>query len=179
MKFWHPALLACALTACKGDSAPPIRIMVGPGPSDQATLVPAAALAEYIEISPDESVLLLTLSSAQRGCDAAAPPPSKDEVGVSVRLSLPRGKKLEAGTFPILNAGPDESSPRTSVTVKLGGKRHELRPGGELELRELDLGPRGALSGLLKLEAAGDAEHPATRVAGQFLAHFCRINRLR
>ena len=178
MRLWREILLTCALVACKADAAAPIRIVVGPGPSDQVTLVPGAALAEYIEVSAEQSVLLLTLSSSQRGCDS---PPStgNDGIGVSIRLNLPQGKKLEAGSYPILGEGADPAQPRASITVKLQGRRHELRPGGELELRELDLGPRGFISGLLKLESPGDAEHPATRVAGQFLAHFCRINRLR
>lgn len=178
MRLWREMLLACALSACKTDAAAPIRIVVGPAPSDQATLVPGAALAEYIEVSPEQSVLLLSLSSNQRGCDSA-PSPGSDHVGLSIRLSLPQGRKLEAGNYPILGDAADPAQPRASITVKLHGRRHELRPGGQLELRELDLGPRGSISGLLELESPGDAEHPATRVAGQFSAHFCRINRLR
>lgn len=178
MRPWRPLLLACALAACKSDGASPIHLVVGPAPSDQVTLIPKAALAEYIEVSPEQTLLLLSLTSDERGCDAS-PPPGKDDIAVSLRLSLPQGKKLEAGTFPLLNEGPEGAQPSASITVKVRGRRYELRPGGALELRDLDLGPRGSISGLLKLEAAGDADHPATRVAGQFLAHFCRINRLR
>lgn len=178
MRLWRSLLLSGALVACKSDGAAPVHLVVGPAPSDQVTLIPKAALAEYIEVSPEQTLLLLSFSSDERGCDTA-PPPSKDAVGVSLRLSLPQGKKLEAGTYPLLNEGPEGTQPNASITVKLRGRRHELRSGGELVLRELDLGPRGSISGLLKLEAPGDADHPATRVAGQFLAHFCRINRLR
>jgi hypothetical protein len=64
-------------------------------------------------------------------------------------------------------------------TVKLHGRRQELQPGGELTLSQVDVSPQGTVEGLLKFEFTGSAERPATRVSGHFLAHFCRINRLR
>lgn len=175
-------LLSCALSACKPEGGSPIRIVVGPGQAEQLTLEPGSALAEYIETGPDEATLLLNISADERGCDSA-PEPGTSSVGLSVRLLLPGGAKLEPGAYAIQDESPQVSQgadrPRASVTVKLRGRRHELRPGGELELSAVDVSPRGSLSGLLKFESPGDAEHPATRVAGRFLAHFCRVNRLR
>lgn len=171
-------LLALALLgACRGNAAEPIHVSLGPAASDTATLIPRAAIAELIEISPTESALLLTLSSTPRSCDAPADP-DPDAVGVSLRLTLPGGAKLAPGNYPMLPvASPDK--PSLLVTVKLRGRRQALRPGGDLQLTAVELNPQGPLEGRLALEFSGDVEQPATRVSGHFLAHFCRINRLR
>ncbi len=153
-------------------------ILLGPHPADAATLVPRASLAEYIEISPDESVLLLTLSSEERSCEAPATS-SPDAISLSMRVALPAGSKLEAGAYPVIGAGQAPSRPHALGTVKLKGRRRELPAGGELLLSNIDASPQGTLEGVLKLEFTGDAQRPATRVSGRFLAHFCRVNRLR
>lgn len=171
-------LAACALLGCRDKAADPIRIVAGASPSEQVTLVPKSSLAEFIEISPSESALLLTFSSTERSCEGESEP-APDNVTLAVRVSLPAGSKLEPGSYPILTPGQNPARPSALPTVKLSGRRSELRPGGDLELREVDLSPRGSLSGLLKFEFPGSAEHPATRVSGRFVAHFCRINRLR
>lgn len=152
--------------------------MLGPTPSDEVTLVPRASLAELIEITETESALFLTLTSALRTCEAL-PEPDPDNVGVSLRLVLPGGSKLEPGSYPIVDASQSVDKPHVLSTVKLHGRRQELRPGGELTLTQIDATPQGSIEGLLKFEFTGDVEHPATRVSGHFLAHFCRINRLR
>lgn len=152
--------------------------MLGPRPTDEAVLIPRASLAEYIEISPNESALLLTLSSEERSCEAGATS-KPDAVGLSIRLTLPAGSKLEVGAYPMVGAGQISDRPHALGTVKLKGHRRELPAGGELVLSKVDPTPQGTLEGLLKLEFTGDAERPATRVSGRFLAHFCRINRLR
>jgi hypothetical protein len=170
--------LTLTLVGCRDSSAAPIRIHVGPSPSDELTLVPRASLAELIEISPSESALILTLTSAERTCEALADTEA-DATGVAIRLLLPAGHKLAPGTFPLLGDGQSLDKPRVLSTVKLHGRRQELRPGGDLTLTQVDPNPPGSVDGLLKFEFAGDAEHPATRVSGRFLAHFCRINRLR
>jgi hypothetical protein len=100
-------------------------------------------------------------------------------VSLAVRVLLPGTGKLTPGSYPILSGEQGEGRARALPTVKLRGRRVELRPGGELELREVDLSPQGSVAGLLKFEFPGDAEHPATRVSGRFSAHFCRISRLR
>ncbi len=154
--------------------------MLGPDASNEATFTPRSAFAELIEISPTETTLLLNLTSSERTCDAL-PAPSADEVAVSIRLSLPSAAKLVPGSFPLVPAAtaPLPSASPLVTTVKLRGRKHELRPGGELALSRVEANPQGVVEGLLKLEFAGDAEQPATRVSGRFLAHFCRINRLR
>lgn len=173
------ALALLSLAACRDSSAAPIRIDLGPGTNDELTLVPRASLAELIEISPSESALFLTLTSAERTCEALAEVDA-DAAGVAIRLLLPGGSKLLVpGTFPLLADGQSPDKPRVLSTVKLHGRRQELRPGGELTLSQVDANPQGSVEGLLKFEFPGDAEHPATRVSGHFLAHFCRINRLR
>ena len=150
---------------------------LGPAASDTVTLTPRAAIAELIEITPTESALLLTLSSTPRSCDAPAAP-APDAIGVSLRLTLPGGAKLEPGRYPML-PGPSPDKPSLLVTVKLRGRRQELRPGGELQLTAVDANPQGLLEGRLAFEFAGSVDQPATRVSGRFLARFCRINRLR
>lgn len=173
---------AALLVSCRDKTAAPIRIVVGPTANDETTLTPRAALAELIEISPTESALLLTLTSAERTCESV-PTLEPEEAAVAIRLVLPAGAKLEPATYPMLQAAatPDKPLDKPSVlaTVKLHGKRQELRAGGDLQLTQIDPNPQGVLEGLLKLEFTGDAEHPATRVSGRFVAHFCRINRLR
>lgn len=179
---WAAPLLALAsvlcLAGCRDSSAAPIRIDLGPGTNDELTLVPRASLAELIEISPTESALFLTLSGAERTCEALAEADA-NAAGVAIRLLLPAGSKLAPGVFPLLADGQSPDKPRVLSTVKLHGRRQELRPGGELTLSQVDANPQGSVEGLLKFEFPGDAEHPATRVSGHFLAHFCRINRLR
>jgi hypothetical protein len=147
-------------------------------PADDVTLVPRAALAELIEVSASESALLVTLTSAPRACETQ-PEPAADAIGLSLRFVLPGAAKLEPSSYPILPSGQTSDKPHVLVTVKLHGRRQELLSGGDVELRQADLSPQGSLEGLLKLEFVGDAEHAATRVSGRFLAHFCRINRLR
>jgi hypothetical protein len=171
-------LALCLLVGCRDNTAAPIRIVLGPTPADEVTLVPRASLAELIEISETESALFLTLTSTARTCEAL-PKPEPDDVGVSLRLVLPAASKLEPGSYPIADAAQSADKPHVVSTVKLHGQRQELRPGGELTLTAVDPTPQGSIEGLLKLEFTGDAEHPATRVSGHFLAHFCRINRLR
>jgi hypothetical protein len=168
--------LVCA--GCRDNAAAPIRIDLGPGASDELTLIPRASLAELIEISPRESALFLTLTSAERTCEALAEADS-DAAGVAIRLLLPAGSKLEPGSFPLLADGQSPDKPHVLSTVKLHGRRQELQPGGELTLSQVDATPQGSVEGLLKFEFTGNVEHPATRVSGHFLAHFCRINRLR
>jgi hypothetical protein len=172
------SLLTLALLGgCRDRAVEPIHVSLGPSPNDTATLSPRAAIAELIEISPTESALLLTLSSAPRSCDAPAAP-EPDAIGVSLRLTLPGGAKLAPGRYPMLSA-PSVDKPSLLATVKLRGRRQELRPGGDLQLTTVDLNPQGVLEGRLAFEFSGDVEQPATRVSGRFLAHFCRINRLR
>ncbi len=177
MRKAAPWLALYLLVGCRDNSAAPIRIVLGPTPADEVTLVPRASLAELIEISETESALFLTLTSAERTCEAL-PEPEPDNVGVSLRLVLPAGSKLEPGSYPILDPAQSADKPHVLSTVKLHGRRQELRPGGELTLTAVDASPQGSIDGLLKFEFTGDAEHPATRVSGHFLAHFCRINRL-
>lgn len=178
MRTAAPWLALCCLLGCRDNTAAPIRIVLGPTPADEVTLVPRASLAELIEISETESALFLTLTSTERTCEAL-PEPDPDNVGVSLRLVLPGGSKLEPGSFPIVDPAQAADKPHVLSTVKLHGKRQELRPGGELTLTQVDATPQGSIDGLLKFEFTGDAEHPATRVSGHFLAHFCKINRLR
>lgn len=166
------------LGGCRDNAAPPLRVVLGPAPSDELTLTPRASLAELIEVSPTQSALLLTLTSAPRTCDALTDA-ELDAAAVALRLWLPGGAKLEPGTFPLLEGSPTSDKPFAVATVKLNGRRHELRAGGDLELTQIDPTPQGTLEGLLKLEFTGDAVSPATRVSGHFLARFCRINRLR
>lgn len=172
-------LLALSLLGgCRDNTGAPIRIVLGPAATDELTLTPRASLAELIEISPTESALLLTLTSAERTCDASAPA-EPDAASVALRLWLPGAAKLEPGTYPLLQGSLPGDKPFAVAKVLLNGRRHELRAGGDLQLTQVDLGPQGTVEGLLKLEFVGDATDPATRVSGHFLAHFCRINRLR
>ena len=187
MRLAAPLLALGLLGGCRDNSAAPIRIDLGPTANDEITLVPRASLAELIEISASESALFLTLTSAERTCEAVSQ--ADADAGVSIRLKLPGGRKLEPGSYPLITDAlntespavdkPAVDKPTVQSTVKLHGRRQELLPGGEVELRQADLNPQGSLEGLLKLEFVGDAEHAATRVSGPFLAHFCRINRLR
>ena len=118
-------------------------------------------------------------TSADRSGEGETAPPAPDSVTLAVRVHLPGGSKLTTGSYAILAPGQPPDRPSALPTVKLRGRRQELQPGGELELREVDLSPRGSLSGLMKFDFPGDAKHPATRVSGRFTAHFCSVNRLR
>ena len=171
-------LLAALACGCRDETAAPVRIVLGPAPQDEATLVPKSSLAELIEVSPTETELYLSLSSFERGCDAALGG-GPDQVSLALRLQLPGGVKLEPGRFPVAEPSPNGDKPHALASVKLHGRRTDLPPGGDIELQQVDASPQGTVEGLLKLEYAGDAEHPATRVSGRFSAHFCRINRLR
>jgi hypothetical protein len=177
-RFAKPLLALALFVACRDNAAAPVRIVLGPAPVDEATLVPKASLAELIEVTPNETALLLTLSSVEQGCEGP-PAAGGDALSVSVRLVLPNGAKLEPGTYPLLAPEQNLDKPHAAATVQLHGRRRELRAGGDVQLQQIDATAQGSLEGLLKLEFAGDAEQPATRVSGRFLAHFCRINRLR
>ena len=182
MTRWSSLLLGSALLAtvasCREQGGAPIRIVLGPSPQDEVTLTPRASLAEYIEVSPAETDLLLSFTTAERSCDSAVDT-SPDAVGLSIRIVLPEGQKLAVGSFPLLSDGEGAKAGYATATVKLRGQRRALLPGGSVELKALDLNPQGSVEGLLKLEFPGDAEHPASRVSGHFSGYFCRINRLR
>lgn len=166
------------LASCRDHTAAPVHVVLGPAAADDVTFAPQASLAELIEISPTESALLVSLSSVPRACDGTTAP-EPNAVVLSLRFILPGGARPEPGKYPIAPSGQPSDKPRVIATVKLHGQRRELLPGGEVELRALDVSPQGSVEGLLALEYPGDAEHPATRVAGRFSAQFCRINRLR
>jgi hypothetical protein len=170
--------LLLASAGCRDNAAAPIRIDLGPAANDELTLTPRASLAELVEISANESALFLTFTSAERTCEALAEADA-DAASVAIRLLLPAGSKLEPGTFPLVADGQLPDKPHVLSTVKLHGRRQELQPGGELTLSQVDVSPQGSVEGLLKFEFTGSAERAATRVSGHFLAHFCRINRLR
>jgi hypothetical protein len=165
--------------ACRDNAAAPIRIVVGPLPTDELTLIPKASLAELIEVSPTESTVLLTLTSAARTCDAATDDSEPDAAALALRLWLPGAAGLAPGKFPLLDGEHPSDKPFAVATVKLHGRRQELRAGGEVEISHVDPSPQGTLEGLLKLEFAGDAARPESRVSGRFLARFCRISKLR
>ncbi len=174
---WLACLLSLAL-GCRDDVARPVHVVAGAGAKDEMTLLPRASLAEYIEVSPDESRLLITLSSDARSCDTGTEAPT-DAVSLSVNVVFPAGTQAEPGSYPMLEAGADPQKPHALPTAKLASGRVDFLPGGSLELRRLDLTHRGAVEGLLKFEFPGSADRPATRISGPFLAHFCRVNRLR
>lgn len=175
-RCWFLATSALLLS-CRDDAPAPVRIVAGAGTGDDLTLLPRASLAEYIEVSPSQSTLLITLSSDPRSCEAGAETPS-DALSLSVRIVLPGGAKPEPGSYPMLSAGMDPEKPHALPTAKLRSGRVEFPAGGSLELRKVDLGNRGSVEGLLKFEFPGSAERPATRISGAFRAHFCRVNRL-
>ena len=165
------------VVSCRDDASAPVRIVAGAGPNDDLTLVPRASLAEYIEVGPGDSTLLISLSSEARSCDGAPDTPPQ-AVSLSVKVVLPGGAKLEPGSYPMLGVGADPQKPYALPTAKLRGNRIEFPPGGSLELRKVDLENRGSLEGRLLFEFPGSAERPATRISGAFRAHFCRVDRL-
>jgi hypothetical protein len=177
-RHFSGAALLLLLASCREHGAAPIRIVLGPSPKDEVTLTPRASLAEYIEVSPAETDLLLTFTTAERTCDTV-PDVSEDAVGLSLRIVVPEGQKLAVGSYPLLADSDGAKAGYATSTVKLHGQRRALLPGGHVELRTLNLDPQGTVEGMLKLEFPGDAEHPATRVSGRFSAYFCRVNRLR
>jgi hypothetical protein len=112
---------------CRDNTAAPIRIVLGPTAADEVTLVPRASLAELIEISETESALFLTLTSAERTCEAL-PKPDPENVGVSLRSGPAGEQQARAGQLPDRDASQSADKPHVLSTVKLHGRRQELRP---------------------------------------------------
>jgi hypothetical protein len=172
------ALALVISSGCDGGPAAPIRIVAGAAPDDDVTLVPRSSLAEFVELSPEESTLLLTLSSSQRSCDAQGPR-APDEVALSVRLSFPPGIAAAPGSYAMREPGAPGEHVKLVPTASLRGRRVQFPVGGSVELKQLELRERGSVEGLLELEYPGSAETPATRVSGSFSARLCRVARLR
>jgi hypothetical protein len=56
----------------------------------------------------------------------------------------------------------------------LGRRGHLFQPGGEVRLTRVSLGRDGEVAGVLAFEFAGDAEHEATSLRGNFRAKICK-----
>jgi hypothetical protein len=176
--------LAALSFGCKqpAESSAVVELKVG-GAREQPTNFRArTSLAQYVEIPGQGNELRLTIASYDASCDVFTPPPSSDDVSVSIVITTPSGVAPASGTYPWLGHeahGGERTSPAKAYsfpTARIGNKSHVFQPGGGVLLKGLSLGKHGSVSGLLNFEFSGDAEKPATSLKGRFSARICRYS---
>ena len=167
-------------SACRGGEAPSLYVVAGAGSEDRVEFRPRASYAQYVELPSLHRELRITLASFESSCEAFS---SSGDTGTSVAILLlaPSGTAIEPGSYPwaghAAHGGTDQEPehPYAFPSVRLGKRSVFFEPGGEIELASVPSELGGKVSGLLSFEFAGDAEHPATSLKGQFSANLCRV----
>jgi len=173
--------LAVALgAACRGDKQRDVLELVVPDGSGRTfELVPRSAFAEYVEVPDVANELRVTLASHDVSCERYVAPGPDDTV-VVVTLKMPPSEKPRPGSFastPPLTADAGASNVTRAYAVPVirrAARGYALSPGGTLELRLVELGKTGVVSGNLAFEFPGDATRPASSARGKFTARICR-----
>ena len=176
--------LASLSFGCKQDrqASAVVELTVGSAPEQSMNFRARTSLAEYIEIPGQGNELRLTIASYEASCEMFMPPPSSDDVSVSIVITTPSGVAPTSGTYPWLGHeahGGDRLSPAKAYsfpTARIGSKSFVFQPGGGVLLKGLSLGKHGSVSGLLNFEFSGDAKKPATSLKGRFSARICRYS---
>lgn len=172
--------LALSLARCKGDKQKDtVELVLPDGSGRTLELLARSSYVEYVEVPDSANELRLTLASHDVSCEHYVAPGPDDTV-VVVTLKLPPAEKPHPGSFsstrPLAeDAGAEPVQRGHAVAVLRHGTRgYVLEPGGTLELKEVDLGRTGTVSGQLAFEFPGDGSHPASSVRGRFRARVCR-----
>lgn len=168
------------LAACRSHAASPIYIVLGPEPKERAEYQPISSYAEYLVLPGQRSELRLTLASYAVSCDSFVPPREHDS-SVTITVIAPATAELGPGSY--FWSGHDahggtEQQPEHAYalpTVRLGHVGSLLPPGGAIELESVATTENGRVRGRLDFEFAGDADHAATSLKGNFEARLCRV----
>ncbi len=150
-----------------------------PGPSKVVEFPIRSAFAEYVSLPDVRHELRITLTNYESSCDSYQLP-EQGQYAVIVTIATPPAQAPKAGLFDWLGheahgGTPDRPERAYAVPlVRTAGRAYEFRPGGGVELKELNTGDAAAIRGLLSFEFAGDADHPAQSIKGSFVARVCR-----
>ncbi|HTQ05438.1 MAG TPA: hypothetical protein VMI54_16355 [Polyangiaceae bacterium] len=171
------SLLAFLAVACHDDAASSnLDLLLPDGVGRRVELVPKTAFAEYVELPELRRELRITLASYVLSCDRYVAPGPND-VLFTLTLDAPAAEPFHPGTYPLESADAPDAGPTArakAFAVARQGERGFVFPnGGAVELRSVDLGPAGQVSGVLALEFPGDGTRPAAGAHGKFEAHLC------
>lgn len=171
------ALCALFTLGCRGEAASSnVDLLLPDGVGRRVELVPKTAFAEYVELPELRHELRITLASYALSCDRYVPP-GPDDLLLTVTLDAPAAEPLHPGTFPLEAADPPDAGatarPKAFAVARQGERGFDFPNGGSVELRSVDLGPAGQVSGVLALEFPGDGTRAAAGAHGKFEAHLC------
>ncbi len=168
-------MLVVGLVGCQAEKANPIEINLGPAGSK--SFQPRTALAESLVIPGDHNELRILLAEGETSCERHVQP-EEGQVLLVVTVVAPDEAVIGPGTYawPVPAKGDSTALPPVYAIPKvhIGSRSHLLHPGGGIQLSSVDLGPNGAVRGILAFEFPGDSKSPATRIRGQFAARICR-----
>jgi hypothetical protein len=170
--------LALVPLACRGQAASSnVDLLLPDGVGRRVELVPKTAFAEYVELPELRHELRITLASYALSCDRYVAP-GPDDLLLTVTLDAPASEPLHPGTYPLEGADPPDAGAtarlKAFAVARQGERGFDFPNGGNVELRSVDLGPAGQVSGVLALEFPGDGTRSAAGAHGKFEAHLCR-----
>jgi hypothetical protein len=166
------ALCMALVAACSKKETPEIQVLVGTLPDEKQSFVPATALAEYVALPGRENQLRIMLASYPTACERFVAP-GRGQVLVNVVVTTPPDQPPVARSYP----WPGGTAKNTAMpSAHLDHRSYEFPPGGELQLRRVELDPHGSVEGVLDFSFPGDAEQSAKRLSGAFEARICRYS---
>ncbi len=176
--------MVAIVAGCQKESPATIQLVVGRDSAEQRSFVPAAALAEYVELPHERNELIITLAGFKASCQRFVPP-GPGGASVTVTVVTPPGEKPRVARYAWGGAeahGGTEDRPERAYaepTARIGSRSYIFAPGGTVQLTRVALDRHGGVDGLLDFEFAGDATRPATSIKGRFQAKICRLDTAR
>lgn len=169
--------LSLLALACHGEAASnDVDLLLPDGVGRRVELVPKTAFAEYVELPELRRELRITLASYALSCDRYVAPGPGD-VLFTLTLDAPASEPFHPGAYPLESADPPDAGATTRAkafaVARQGERGFDFPNGGAVELRAVDLGPTGQVSGVLALEFPGDGTRPPAGAHGKFEAHLC------
>lgn len=167
-------------SACHGQSHPPLYLVAGPEPRQHVEFRPLSSYAEYVVYPGIRSELKITLASYAVSCSSFIEPGASD-ASATITVISPAQNELGPASYGwaghAAHGGSEEQPERPYAlpTVRLAHESFVLPPGGEIQLESVATTQDGRVRGMLNFEFAGDADHAATSLKGNFEAKLCRV----
>ncbi len=155
-------------------------VVAGPEPSQHVEFRPVSSYAELVVYPGVRSELKITLASYKASCDSFVTPGDHD-TSATVTVIAPAPVELGPASYEWVGHaghGGTEQQPERAYalpTLRLGHEGFVLPAGGEIQLESVATTQDGRVRGMLSFEFAGDADHAATSLKGNFEAKLCRV----
>lgn len=161
---------------CDDSALPTLHVSSGRATPQPIGFSPKTALVEYVEVAGQKNELIVQLASDEVPCGQFLPA-APDATRVSITLVLPPDATPEAKVYTA--APPADGGvtlPNIITTLRMGPRSRVLPPGGQIELRSVDLSVGGHVDGILSLEFAGTPDSEPASVRGRFSARVCKVD---